>query len=399
MNQFGFDMLNRSYVSTSQYYSFGKKMLRYKDKLIYYSASLAPYILLQGPVFLNSTAVPSYTRKAMSYIIVTDTLGNLINYFKPAELYDTLSQKYIGNQINVRPDYLPNLTIDKSGDLYFEWSINDNDNGFYKTNGYNRFNLNVRLNDNTMVKKSDPFSLIVKYDLNGNVIWHKEINYLKTTSIVANNDGNIYGLGRYYKLSEFESTDGNNQLITTNDSCHRAIFYSYDNSGNFLWGKPFVSNMNGYQYPYDLSLRDSCNTNVYFSTNFDTTATFMGNNYPYSIKTKIFNYSPDGSCSFIDCTPVTTTTTVPSGIETISNNNNESFVVIPNPNNGQFTLLLTSKEATKIEVQNSLSQTVFIKELSSDRNNIVFDVIESGVYYVIVTGKSFKQTKKILVIR
>lgn len=403
--QGSFYSVNFTSGNSSDIFNYEDKMIRFKDKLIHYAYTTRPSVQLFGGNIINAASVPGYVScSLMSYVIITDTMGNLLNYFKPAVLYDSLINN--SNIINYSylSQYQPNISIDSSGYLYFQWNSGDRfentlNNTYYNYNftkgHYNNLNLMLRFNNNSEIKKTDPFSVIAKYDLAGNLLWHKEADYVYTKSIIANNDGNIYGLARFNNLAAFRSADGNNQMITTKDSCNQLLFYSYDGNGNFLWGKTFNPVANGCQYPGELLKKDTCNNNLYFSAGFDTTVTFAGKTYSQTTKMNIFKFSPDGSCSEINCiTTSTLVTDIKNNIAQVANN----FKVTPNPNKGQFNIHSNSKEELFIQIYNSTGQLVLETTIQPGISEIMFDIPNSGVYYIMAKGKTIKEGQKILVI-
>jgi hypothetical protein len=211
----------------------------------------------------------------------------------------------------------------------------------------------------------------------------------------VNNDNNVYGLGHYNRLAAFESANGNNQLVTTADSSHHMLLYSYDQAGNFLWAKTFNSVANGQQYPGEIFKKDSCNTNLYFSAGFDTTTNFMGNTYAQTKKIHFFKFSPDGSCSEINCIPTSTTVT---GINEFATHRG-IFKVIPNPNNGQFTVLSDSNEELLIRVYNSTGQLVTETTILPGIAHSMPEITASGIYSIMASSKSVNEQQRIIVVR
>src|SRR6185437_2653549 len=109
-----------------------------------------------------------------AYVIVTDTVGNLINMFKPIRFYNygagiTNSDKLI--------NYIPKFTVDKQGYFYFTWSPFFLNSSHYKNNLYNNVNYKCRLANDRLITLTDAESQLLKYDLNGNFIWSRKQNY------------------------------------------------------------------------------------------------------------------------------------------------------------------------------------------------------------------------------
>lgn len=388
-------------ISTSNFFFYDYKLIKYKNKLIYYTYTNESNVQLFSGASLTTPTLPGFNSSAlMAFVVVTDTIGNVLNYFKPAVLYDSIQNNPDSYTYSFTQEYLPKMNIDKSGNLYFQWSVGPFNAGneytdIFKRGEYNKNKYTILLNDNSQVKRTDPVSILVKYDLNGNLIWHKEANYLTTSAMEVNNDNNIYGLGHFNRLAAFESADGNNQMITTTDSSHHMLLYSYDPAGNFLWAKTFNSVTNGQQYPGEIFKKDSCNTNLYFSAGFDTTTQFMGNTYLQTKKIHFFKFSPDGSCSEINCIP---TSTMVTGINSAAADRN-LFRVVPNPNNGQFSVLSGCDEELLIRVYNSTGQLVAEITLLPNLEQFMPEITTSGIYYIMASGKTVREQQRIIVIR
>ena len=399
--QAGICSINGASGNYNHYFFYDYKMIKYKNKLIYYTYTNESTVQLYSGASINAPALPGFNSSAlMAFVVVTDTIGNVLNYFKPAVLYDSIQNNPNFYNYSFSREYLPKVNIDKYGNLYFQWSIGTFNAAYeyfdiFKGGEYNKNKYTILLNNNSQVKRTDPVSILVKYDLNGNLIWHKEANYLATSAMEVNNDNNMYGIGHYNRLTAFESADGNNQLVTTTDSCHHMLLYSYDPAGNFLWAKTFNSVTNGQQYPGEIFKKDSCNTNLYFSSGFDTTTNFMNNSYLQTNKLHFFKFSPDGSCSEINCIPTSTTVT---SINEATNNKN-IFKVIPNPNNGQFTVLSDSNEELLIKVYNSTGQLVTETTLLPGLRHAMPEITASGIYYIIASSKSVMEQQRIMVVR
>lgn len=395
--------IDGSGASPSQYFNYEDKLLKYRDKLIHYGFTTKPSVHVFNGPNLSSPVLSGYTNSCLlSYIIITDTLGNFMNAYVPAAFYDSLATNSVNYSRSVR--YQPIVNIDKNGFLYFTWNpgveftvnyYEPSTNYNYTHGYYNKAHYMVRLNDNSQIKRTDPFSITVKYNLNGNVIWHKEADYIYTKSIVINNDGNLYGLGNYYRLAAFGSATGNRQLLTTTDTCRKMLMYSYDDMGNFKWSKPFTSVSDMCQYPGEIVIKDTCNTNLYFTAGFDTTTSFMNTIYSTPHKMSIFKFTPNGSCSEINCIP---TATVANNTKTYSTESYNLLQVAPNPNKGQFNIHSNSKEELFIQVYNTTGQLIKEINLQPDKPDVTLDIINSGMYYIIAKGKYLNTGQKVLVV-
>ncbi len=394
------------YYTASQCFNYEHKMMMYKDKLIFYAfTNKSTVSIFNGPT-ITAPPMPGFSNTSfmMAHVIVMDTLGNLISAFRPAVFYDSLSTSL--NNYSFNTAHEPGISIDPLGNLYFKWDLGTFPSNGYMQNyygpypsqtGYYNYYKNVlKFNDNSEVRKKNICSVMAKYNLNGNLLWHKELDHLSLKSIVANNDGNIYGLGSYYHYAGFPSSNGNDQMISTNDTSFHMILYAYDPAGNFLWGKTFPASINGNQYPGEIFKKDTCNSNLYFSAAFDSTTSSTGNTYTDNRHLRIFKFSADGSCGEINCIP---TSTLVTGIKNDIATSTTIFQVAPNPNKGQFSIHSNNKEELFIQVYNSTGQLITETNLQPDSTDIILDIANSGVYYVMAKGKTVKGGQKILVIK
>jgi len=76
--------------------------------------------------------------------------------------------------------------------------------------------------------------------------------------------------------------------------------------------------------------------------------------------------------------------------------NNNSLIIYPNPNNGEFTI--ESPEAMELNVTNNLGQLVQHLSLNAGNNySAKMSGLASGVYFVMIQGSDQSNAKKIVI--
>jgi photosystem II stability/assembly factor-like uncharacterized protein len=391
---YGYCFMNPSAVNFNEVFNYSPSLNKYKNKLIH-TGYLPDQTWLYpsfNPTIMPIPAAPAgNTLTAYSYIVITDTIGNITKAFCPAAFYNLINGHYTKIDITGTWEFKPNTTIDKSGNIYLSWAPTLDEPRKYKSRTYSEERYTIVLAGGIVIPSVDPLTLIVKCDMNGNVIWYETTPYFNTVSLVANNDGNLYGLGQFNSLACFKSANNKDQMITVKDSCTHSLLYSYDSNGNFLWGKPFNSPFN--EYPKEIVIKDSCNTNLYFMNAFDTIANFMGNTIPVTKRVHIFKMNPGTSCSNIFCPGITTDVPDKKSFD------NFIFKVIPNPNAGIFEIAISNNENMDFMVYNNVGQLIQ-KFSSGGAEHIKVDLsrFNSGIYFIIAANGKNYQKEKVIVI-
>ena len=118
------------------------------------------------------------------------------------------------------------------------FSVDENGNAILGIN----FSSDIKLNDTTTVKNPGMAgaanALVVKYNTNGKLLWHKSAGSLGTvysSKVEADYSGNTFTSGYFGGKVEF---DGNTLFATKNEANY---ITKYDKSGNYLWSKEIAS--------------------------------------------------------------------------------------------------------------------------------------------------------------
>ncbi len=107
-------------------------------------------------------------------------------------------------------------------------------------------------------------------------------------------------------------------------------------------------------------------------------------------------FSYFGNPIFVDNIAVTQTV----GIDNENADNNNDFRVFPIPTTGDFTVVLPNNNTyEKLTVVNQLGQKLFIEEISENSERVVVTNknLQSGIYFITLSGKNTIKTKKIIV--
>jgi hypothetical protein len=203
---------------------------------------------------------------------------------------------------------------------------------------------------------------IVKYDINGNVVWAKNGNgkYSEDgNAIVTDADGNCYVSGNF---SSDTLSFGNYQMI--NASPDRDAFVVKINPlGVYEWALQVEGNG---VYPKGIAYDES--GNIYLAGSFFGTPQSFGNSTLYNSQGEdVFN----AKLKVKD---------LATNIGVLSSTN--SFQLFPNPTTGLFTLHCPlSTVNSQLNIYNSLGELVYNKKLLAGRNEIDFGG-KPGVYFL-----------------
>ena len=81
-----------------------------------------------------------------------------------------------------------------------------------------------------------------------------------------------------------------------------------------------------------------------------------------------------------------------------SNNTNNSIQILPNPNNGTFSIQLgTTNGDLQLTLRNALGQVVKTVAVPAGKNTVDMSGVSAGIYLLDVVGVNGKVTKKVIV--
>ncbi|MFH2141152.1 MAG: SprB repeat-containing protein, partial [Bacteroidota bacterium] len=171
-----------------------------------------------------------------------DVLGqNIISYGDKDILLTKLSKNnellWVRHAGDVDIDDPKALSIDDDGNTYIT--------GSFQSNSY--FDSNVILDSKTLVCTDDKDAFLAKYDIDGNLIWTKNIgsgnNIQKGRSIALHSNGNISLLGLFKE--EIKLGDPSSPTITLSANGFTDYWYAkFDNLGNYINSMHFKCSSN-----------------------------------------------------------------------------------------------------------------------------------------------------------
>ena len=216
---------------------------------------------------------------------------------------------------------------------------------------------------------------ILKLDASGNFIWVDDMggtgaSFALGASISIDATDNIYTTGNFYGTVDFDPGTGAFDLINTSTSNTDMFISKLDASGNFVW----AGNISG---AATSSSAGGSSIAVDASDNIYTTGSFYGT----------VDFDPGAGIDSLTATAgyddifVLKLSQTPMGINEYANNNNIS--IYPNPNNGQFNIVVSSpKQNTSLEIYNSIGAIVYSQKIVNEQNTVELTNEANGLYFV-----------------
>lgn len=271
------------------------------------------------------------------YISKLDSIGNFVWAKKIGDIESQLANS---------------IAVDKFGNLYTVGS-------FFGTIDFNPgsgiFNLTADLQD----------IFILKLNSFGNFIWAKKMGGTNSNedcySLSIDSVGNVFTIGVFKGTADFDPNAG---IYNLNSNGLLDIFISkLDPLGNFVWAK----NLGGISDDVGVDITIDKTGNLYstgifrFDCDFETDAgisnlTSVGGSDAYIYKMGQFDVSIKESIIY------------------------NKIIIGPNPNNGLFTIELTT--SNQIIISNIFGQIVFNETKNEGIHSIDLDYISNGIYVV-----------------
>ena len=237
-------------------------------------------------------------------------------------------------------------------------------------------------------------AFVSKLNVSGTFVWAKRTGIINSRSIALDASANVYTTGDFLGTADFDPGVGVYNLIP---SGVQDIFVSKLNaSGAFVWAKQFGGAISGYGIGTSIAV-DGAN-NIYTTGCFVDTVDFDPGVGTYSLISA--GFVVDDIFVHKMCQ-----TSCPLGISELPTPNSE-LTISPNPNNGQFTLLLNNDasagsaqvENGEIILINSIGQKVFEQKIIQGNNNINTNGLAKGLYdYLLLENKQQIKNGKLVV--
>jgi len=255
---------------------------------------------------------------------------------------------------------LPNaITIDNSGNVYSTGDFFDSVD-FDPGTGVTNFTANFR------------DSYVQKLDVNGNLLWVKQIGADRSFSIASDVSGNVYITGAFGGTVDFDP--GSGVFNMTANGWDEVFLLKLDGSGNFAWAK----SAGGTGSDLGKAITIDVSGNVYVTGSYAGLADLNPN-------AGVTNFTSNGSG---DVFVIKLGSTV--SIDELENEN--TFSLYPNPVNHQLTINdndLIIKEIAIIDITGKTVKSIPPK-------SIIINVsgLSKGIYFLqLTTDESIKSQK------
>jgi hypothetical protein len=267
--------------------------------------------------------------------------------------------------INNNPN---DISLDEYGNIYIIGFVSDNQP--------------LILNGDSIVPAGGDGEYIVKYDANGNLLWYKTFSCyaMSLSTVLTDEDNNVYVSGYFHS-----SLDVDNIHL---DSYGAEVFVvKIAPGGNIIWLKSsqVQTPYGGYAYSINMALTSGNDIVVAGSVSkqvaFDNSVVYAGiTGYPDLLIAKMKNSTVGTEEIVLD----------------------QNLLVYPNPTSGAFDVIYSGQEKElRLEVTNSLGQSVFAKEYDSaqslSRESIDLSTQAKGIYFLEVVSGERREVRKIIV--
>lgn len=229
---------------------------------------------------LNSAAT-----KGSGYIVFTD---RDLNDWK----YGFTTYGFTGNSsLQSQQDIIPSFTLDDNDNIYISKHWGMGTNGW---EGYPYQTYSITISNQTL--SNGQGSVVMKYNLNGNLIWYQNSPVSFIRSIYAASSNNILLYGEYYNTLGLTSLPNSAYGVPSNGE--KDLFLgSINSSGSVNWLRSLGNSNDDKAF---MMAGNKCG-NIYFSGSIKDTVTFDGINLIGNDNLFVAKYSSNNTCNQI-CT-------------------------------------------------------------------------------------------------
>ena len=226
-----------------------------------------------------------------------------------------------------------------------------------------------------------------KYDIEGNLIWMKQMGGPGSDggyAITLDNDNNVYSTGHFSETADFDPGTGIFEMTSFGDL---DIFISkLDASGNFVW----AADMGGEMYDRGLAVMTDNQNNIF------TTGMFEG----------MADFDPSDNNYYLEAVGNSDVFISKLSTELLGLTDHEQaneLVVYPNPVNHYLNIVMDfnqqfTDEKMSLELIDLSGKVVIAKEVAVDQTLINLDMsrLPSGEYALILSNSKRKQVQKVI---
>lgn len=172
----------------------------------------------------------------------------------------------------------------------------------------------------------------------------------------------------------------------------------------------FIKDKYGTSYPYSIDTADFNYVWSFGSAGYvNTTINFIGNIWIGQPKVTIFtqpgvyDFSVQAIDSVTGCKgnllykPNFFKVVDPLGISNFKKESGSLIRIIPNPNNGVFTITKHNSLKTSISITNVLGEVIYSNQFGNTYNEIDLSNQSKGIYFISIKGEGMSETKKVII--
>lgn len=245
--------------------------------------------------------------------------------------------------------------------------------------------FNPSATTNTLTSNGSYDIYISKFDAAGDYVWAKSMGSTQIDlglSLTTDASNNIYSTGSFMLSVDFDPNIGTNTLTAMHSSHSDAYLLKIDASGNFGWARQLGStNLVGTQ---GNSIKTDGSGNIILGGGFQGPVDF-------DTEATTYTMTPAPGYNFVF--------KMNSGTVGINENTlNTDLKLYPNPNNGNFNIVIENIEKElSIDMYNLLGEKVYSQGISEQNSVLNLNLI-TGVYFVNINDiHGNKAIKKIIV--
>jgi hypothetical protein len=247
--------------------------------------------------------------------------------------------------------------------------------------GYGACSIRIESMGNVIVTSSGGDMVVYKLDTNGNIVWTKTIggpDMETARSSAVDNLGNVYIIGDSNGTVDFDP--GPNTFTLSTSGSFDIFITKLDGNGNLVG----VVQLGGPWQDFGYGITCDGNGDICSTGFFSETADFDPSSGVFNLTS-----SPSGWHDVFIHKMSKIVGLTEHDVENV-------FQLFPNPTNGKLKCLLGNNLTCDYEVTNAAGELLKNGNLNSYLNEINLSDLLKGLYFVTITNKGQRQTRRIV---
>ncbi len=239
-------------------------------------------------------------------------------------------------------------------------------------------NVSITFGSTTLSNSGSNDLFVVKYDMNGNVLWAKKAgaaNDDEVTGIATDANDNAYITG-YFESPAILFGSFNLTNVTNNGTQYDIFFTQYDPNGNVPWAK----SIGGISSDYGYSLTVDPSNNLVVTGSYASPSVTFGSTTLTNTTSFYFD---------VYVAKLGVVTSIKNDFNTII------MCLYPNPTSGLVTLSL-SKDSGQASVYNAIGENIFQCRVTNAPATIDLGNYPQGIYFIEIKTWNGTAVKKII---